>query len=42
MSTANIFYMMPQAIAVATATLTGNALGAVKPKEAAQVVNVGE
>jgi MATE family multidrug resistance protein len=41
MSTANIMYMVPQAIALATATLTGNALGADKPREAVQVVNVG-
>jgi MATE family multidrug resistance protein len=40
-STASMFYLIPQAVALATATLVGNALGASNPEAAACVVRDG-
>ena len=41
MSTCGLFYMLPNAIALATATLAGNYLGENLPREAKTVVNLG-
>lgn len=40
MSTAGLFYMIPQAVAFSTATLVGNALGAAEHDSAKSIVKV--
>lgn len=41
MSTAALFYMIPQAVAFSTATLVGNALGAAEHDNARRLVKIG-